>query len=213
MSQPRKACCHPPCDCRAAVAIAIAALAIEARGVLAQVRPTSNLGIAGVAAIGLHTGTANVERKARGREYGGIIDIGWIRVPRLRIQGEVDFLRANHTERVEVEDSTYSNVFYDLTTSISALLLVGGERWRLAPYLSAGVGVHALSSAFHSPTIDRRYNVNPFGFHIGAGARIWLGGAGRGGVFAEARYVVADNVNRTSIRAGALVFFRDLIRP
>jgi hypothetical protein len=179
----------------------------------AQTEPLSNLGIGGASAIGFQVGYPRVERSSGSFEAGAFLDLGWIHAPRFRLQGEVDFLRASLTERVEVEDTTFHGVFYDLTSAVSFIALAGSPTQRLVPYLTAGIGVHALSSAFGTRAIDKRYNANPFGSHVGLGLRLWLSGRGRNGAFVEARHVVAANVNRTSIRGGAMVFFRDLIRP
>jgi hypothetical protein len=179
----------------------------------AQTEPSSNLGIGGAGAFGFHAGYPKVERSSGGFEAGGFMDLGWIRAPRFRLQGEVDFLRASLTERVEVLDTTFHGVFYDLTSTVSVVVLAGSATQRLVPYLTAGIGVHGLSSAFGALALDRRYNSNPFGSHLGLGLRLWLSGSGRNGAFVEARRVIAENVNRSSVRGGAMVFFRDLIRP
>jgi hypothetical protein len=192
--------------------VGIAAFSGLAHGARAQTEPSSNVGISGVGAFGLHAGYPAVERASRGFEAGVFADIGWIHTPQFRLQAEVDFLRASLTERVEVEDTTFRGVFYDLTASVTAVALAGPSTQRVVPYLIAGVGVHALSSAFGTLAIDKRYNANPFGSHVGVGLRVWLSGNGRNGAFVEARRVIAENVNRTTVRAGALVFFRDLIR-
>lgn len=179
----------------------------------AQTESSSNLGIGGASALGFQLGYPRVERSPGSFEAGAFLDLGWIHAPRFRLQGEVDFLRASLTERVEVEDTTFRGVFYDLTAAVSVVALAGSPTQRLVPYLTAGIGVHGLSSAFGTRAIDKRYNANPFGSHLGVGLRLWLSGRGRNGAFVEARRVVAENVNRTSVRGGAMVFFRDLIRP
>jgi hypothetical protein len=88
----------------------------------------------------------------------------------------------------------------------------GGPTWRIAPYALASVGVHALSSTFGSPVLDRRYNTNRFGSQFGAGLRTWVGSSGRSGIFVEVRRVIADEVNRTVVRGGYLYYLGDLVR-
>jgi hypothetical protein len=179
----------------------------------AQGESGSRVGLASAAALELHGGVTSVERDAPGFEVGAAIDLGWLRTPRLRLQGEVDFMRAQVTQFVLTRDETFRGFIYDLSSTVSAMLLAGGAQQRLVPYLSAGVAVHALSSAFGAVELDRLYNTNPFGVHASLGLRLWLGASGRSGLVVEGRRVIADNVNRTSVRLGALAFFRDLIRP
>jgi hypothetical protein len=57
--------------------------------------------------------------------------------------------------------------------------------------------------------LDQRYNANRFGSHIGAGLRVRLGSS-RQALFAEARRVIADQVDRTAVRFGVLVLMNDL---
>jgi hypothetical protein len=179
----------------------------------AQEHPTSHTGLAAVGALGFSVGRVNVERHAVGFDAGGLIDLGWVRSPRLRLQGEVDYMRASLTQFILTRDQSYHDFIYDLSTTVSAVYLAGGEHQRVVPYLTAGLAVHALSSTFGVVELDQLYNANPFGFHAGAGVRIWLSSSGRNGMFIEGRRVVAQNVIRTSARLGALVFFGDLIHP
>jgi hypothetical protein len=88
----------------------------------------------------------------------------------------------------------------------------GGPASRIAPYVLAGIGVHALSSTFGTAVLDQRYNTNRFGTELGAGLRGWVGGGGHRGIFVEVRRVIADEVNRTVLRGGALFFLGDLVR-
>lgn len=176
--------------------------------------PSSQLGLTGVGALGFHVGaTTTVEHTAEGYELGMLLDLGWVRGRALRLQGEVSALRATLTEFVDVENRTYTDAYYDLTGSLSLVLQAGGSRSRYVPFLLAGVAVHALSSNFGSIPIDRRYNGNPFGSHIAAGGRIWLGASGRNGLFVEVRRSIAEHVNRTTVRLGGMVFYNDLVRP
>lgn len=176
--------------------------------------PSSHLGLTGIGALGLHAGaTTAVEHAAEGYEVGILLDLGWVRGRALRLQGELSALRAKLTEFVEIENETYTDAFYDLTGSVSLVLQGGGSRGRFAPFLLAGIGVHALSSNFGSIPIDRRYNSNPFGSHIGAGGRVWLGASGRSGFFVEVRRSIAEHVNRTAARVGGMMFYNDLVRP
>lgn len=194
--------------------LVLALCGIRAEGQSNGAAASSNLGLTGVGALGLHAGaTTTLEHTAEGYEVGLLLDLGWVRGRALRLQGELSGLRATLTEFVEIENTTYTDAFFDLTGSVSLVLQGGGERGRFAPFLLGGIGVHALSSAFNSIPIDRRYNGNVFGSHIGAGGRVWLGASGRNGLFVEVRRSIAEHVNRTTVRLGGLVFYNDLVRP
>lgn len=174
--------------------------------------PTS-LGLSSVGAFGLHAGTTRVERGAAGHEVGVLVDFGWMGTRSLRLQGEAALTRATLSESVEVENRTYRDHFFDLTGSVALVALLRDAGHAVVPYATVGVGVHALSSSFGSIPIDRRYNANPFGSHVGAGARLRLGASGSRAVFVEVRRIIAENVDRSTVRAGGLVFFNDLRRP
>lgn len=171
--------------------------------------PTTNLGLPAVAALGFYAGPARLERSSNGHEGGGFLDVGWLRRRHVRLQAEVSFLRARLTEFVEIEDSTFSGVYYDLSAAATAVWV--GPDARISPYLLAGLAVHALSSAFQTSVLDERYNANRFGSHIGLGLRVRLG-ASRQALFAEARRIIADEVDRTVFRIGGMILLNDLHR-
>jgi len=152
-----------------------------------------------------------MERHSRGGEGGVIVDVGWLHGRGLRLQAELGLLRAGLTEYIAVEDETYSGNYWDLTGSLVAVALAGGPDRQLAPYLLGGIGVHALSSPLSQRDLVQRYNANRFGSQVGVGVRWRLGATGRRGAYLEARRVVADEVTRTVVRAGALVFLGDLV--
>jgi hypothetical protein len=172
--------------------------------------PSSNLGLPAVAAIGFYGGFARLERSSEGQEGGVLLDLGWLRGRSIRLQGEVAFLRATLTEYMELEDSTFHGPYFDLSAGATAVWLSSADH-RVSPYVLAGVAVHALSSAFENSVLDQRYNANRFGSHIGVGMRVRFG-ASRQALFVEARRVIADQVDRTVIRAGGLVLMGDLFR-
>ena len=170
--------------------------------------PSANIGLQAVGAIGIFGGPARLERSSRGQEGGLLLDLGWLRGRSLRLQGELSILRASLTEFVEVEDSTFHGDFYDLSGSVSAIWLTSHSA-RVSPYALAGLSVHALSSAFQTVVLDRRYNANRFGSHVGAGIRLRLGST-RQVLFVEGRRIIADEVDRTVVRFGGLVLMGDL---
>ena len=172
--------------------------------------PVSNLGLPAVAAFGVHGGFAQLERSSEGPEIGAFLDLGWMRGRSLRLQGEVAFQRGTLTEFLELVDSTFHGDYFDLSLGVSAAWVVSPDG-QVSPYAVAGVAVHALSSTFGTLELDQRYNANRFGSHLGAGVRARIGSS-RQAVFAEARRVIADQVNRTVVRIGGLVLMGDLYR-
>jgi hypothetical protein len=174
--------------------------------------PSSNLGLPAVGAFGVHVGTARLERHSTGPEGGFLLDLGWMRGRSVRLQGEIAMLSASLNETLLREDSTletFSGDYFALSAGLSAIWLVNRDG-QVSPYALAGVAVHAMSSAFRNPVLDARYNANRFGSHIGGGVRYRLGS--RTGLYAEARRIIADEVDRTVIRVGALALFGDLYR-
>jgi hypothetical protein len=174
--------------------------------------PSSNVGVSSVGAVGVFGGVGQLERSSTGEEGGILADLGWLRGRQVRLQGELSMLRGRLSESVEVEDTTYTGYWYDLTVGATVLVMGGGPTWRIAPYALVGVGIHALSSTFGSPVLDRRYNTNRFGSQFGAGLRTWVGSGGHSGIFVEVRRVIADEVNRTVVRGGYLYYLGDLVR-
>jgi hypothetical protein len=150
--------------------------------------------------FGVHAGFAQLERSSDGPEIGAFLDLGWLRGRSLRLQGEVAFQRATLTEYLALEDTTFHGDYFDLSLGLSAAWFLSPDG-QVSPYALAGVAVHALSSTFGTSELDQRYNANRFGSHLGAGVRFRIGSS-RQAVFAEARRVIADEVNRTVVRIG-----------
>lgn len=180
---------------------------------VAAQEPVSNLGLTAVSAVGFHGGFARLERSSDGQEAGLLLDLGWLRGRSVRLQGEVAFLRGSLTETLFLEDflkdSTFQGDYFDLSAGVSVLWLAS-TNGRVSPYAVAGFAVHALSSTFGNSELDLRYNTNRFGSHVGAGVRLRLGS--RQALFAEARRIIADEVNRTVVRFGGMVLLGDLYR-
>jgi hypothetical protein len=139
-----------------------------------------------------------------------LLDVGWLRGQSIRLQTELSVLQGRLTEYVELEDSTFRGNYYDLSGSLTAIWLASHIS-KVSPYVLAGISVHALSSAFQTAVLDKRYNANRFGSQIGVGIRLRLGGT-RQALFFEGRRTIADQVDRTVVRAGGLVLLGDLYR-
>jgi hypothetical protein len=179
---------------------------------VAAQEPSSNLGLPAVGAFGVHAGLARLERSSKGPEGGFLIDLGWMRGRSVRLQAEIAMLNASLTEVLVMEDSTretFTGDYFALSAGMTAVWLLNREG-RVSPYAAAGFAVHALSSAFRNSVLDLRYNANRFGSHVGAGLRLRMGS--RTALYAEARRIIADEVDRTVFRFGALALFGDLYR-
>jgi hypothetical protein len=170
------------------------------------------LGLAYVGALGMYGGLVEVQRGARGGEVGGMIDLGSIRSPRIRLTGDASFLFASYSEFVPQEDRRYSGEIFDLSLSVAILALGGSPRGHVVPYASLGAGVHALSSSYQSTILDERYNANRLGLTGAAGVRWWSGRGGRYGGWLEARRTYALDMNRWGIRLGIERHFGQLSR-
>lgn len=188
---------------------ATALVCLASRGLAAQER--ANVGLPASGAIGVFAGGGRMERPGAVGEAGVLLDLGWLRGKAVRLQAEASLLRARLHEVVSVlgADSTFRGHYYDLSVAATVVLLAGDPAARAAPYLTAGIGVHALSSSLGGP-LTQRYNANRFGSLVGAGLRIRPDPGGRMGAYLELRHVVADEVDRTLLRVGGLLFLGDM---
>lgn len=174
-----------------------------------EARSGSALGLSAAAAFGVHLGNSWVERGARGIEGGLHLDLGHFSSRRLRLTSDVSYLRSfPFEERVETEGKSYRDVFFDLSGQVALSWYTRPTAARVNPFVTAGVGMHVLSSSFESLTIDTRYNTNNFGLHGGAGVRVRLGE--RRAVVAQLARVQARSVSRTTLQLGVEALFNDL---
>lgn len=179
----------------------------------AQEASSGAFGIRAIGAVGLHVGAASVERDADAFEVGGRLEIGHFPIRRIRVLADISFLRTRtYEERVEEEETTYRDVFYDLSGHVIVQWFLTNPSRRLSPYASTAVGVHALTSSFGSIVLDQRYNTNNFGLRGAAGARLRLGSGRRQAIFVEYAGTFARNVSRRSIHVGLEALFGDLAR-
>jgi hypothetical protein len=171
------------------------------------------LGLSATAALGVHAGYVLMERDIHGYEVGATLDLGHFASRRVRLATELSFMRSNpHSERVETEGKTYRAIIQDLNGGVNLNFLLREPTSRFVPFVSGGIGLHALSSAFESLTIDTRYNTNNFSVQAYAGVRIRTGAASRRAVTLAVQRVQANDVSRTSFRIGLDALFNDLAR-
>lgn len=179
----------------------------------AQERTTPTLGIRGIGAVGIYGGYARVDRGVDAAEASATLDLGHFSSRRVRLSAEAAFLRAfPHREFVVEVDSTYRDVFYDLSGHVDLQLLMTDPVRAAVPYLSFGVGVHALTSSFGSTPIDLRYNTNVFGLKAATGLRMRMP-SGRHAIVVEGAALLSKAVSRASVRVGTEWLFADLKRP
>jgi hypothetical protein len=175
--------------------------------------PGPTLGIRGIGAFGVHAAFARVERGAEALEASATLDLGHFASNRVRLAADASFLRSlSHTEFIVADDSSYRDVFYDLSGHVTLGLLLRDPARTVVPYVGFGAGVHVLTSSFGSIPIDRRYNTNVFGLRSAAGVRFRVGRSGRQALVAEGQAILARHVSRGTARVGVEWLFGDLIR-
>jgi hypothetical protein len=161
----------------------------------------------------VHAGYARVERGLDALEGGATLDLGHLPSNRIRLAADVALLRTMpFSEYIVADDTTYRNVFYDLSGHLMLVLLARDPARSVVPWVSVGAGVHVLTSAFGSIPIDIRYNTNVFGLRTAAGVRVRAGASGRRAFVLEGSATVAREVSRTAVRVGAEWLFGDLAR-
>ncbi len=150
-------------------------------------------------ALGVHLGYAAIENAGNTIEIGATVELGTYRTPRLRFALGVDYLSSD-TKRADLDGS-----FSDL--SISADLRFKPFQVRtVAPYIGAGVGFHLRNNDYDDPNVRDIYEGVAVGGQIFAGVLVDANETGRWGFSGELRGVRAQNLDRTSFRAG--VFLR-----
>lgn len=187
---------------------------VAATSVLAAQESSASGASFGVRAIGsaaIHGGAARVEHGAEAIEFGARMDVGHFAIRRIRVIGDVAFLRSReHAEYVVFEDSTFRNVFYDLSGHVAIQWFALDPAGPVAPYILTGVGVHSLTSNFGSIVLDQRYNTNNFGLLGAVGTRVKF--AKRSSIFVEVSRSLVRNVRRSSLRIGLEALYGDLMR-
>lgn len=150
-------------------------------------------------ALGVHLGYAAIENAGNTIEIGATVELGAYRTPRLRFALGVNYLSTD-TERADLDGS-----FSDLTVSADLRFKPFQVR-TVAPYIGAGVGFHLRSNDYDDPNIRDIYEGVAVGGQLFAGVLVDGNETGRWGFSGELRGVRAQNLDRTSFRAG--VFLR-----
>lgn len=146
-------------------------------------------------ALGLHLGYAAIENAGNSLEVGASVELGAYRTPRLRFALGVNYLSSD-TERAEL-DGSFSDLSVDLDLRYKPFKVRS-----VAPYLGVGVGFHFRGNDYTDPNISDLYDGLGVGAQFFGGMMVDGNAEGRWGVAAEVRGVRAQNIHRTSVRAG-----------
>ncbi len=193
----------------------LAALILVAAGARpsASQETKADLGLRSSGGLGVFLGGGRAVHDLPGGEGGGLLDLGWVWNPRVRLVGEASWFIGTLHEYVAQDDQDYSGAVFDLSSTVSVLALSGSTTARRSAYASFGFSIHALSSSFGSIPLDARYNANKFGVASAIGGRVWIGREGRQALTAELRQTSVTSMTRWTARAGFMHNFGPLTRP
>jgi hypothetical protein len=185
-----------------AAAALLAAAAPRAR---AQEQERAHLG---VDRLGSFLSWAWTDHGRHGHELGADLDIGSIFTPRLRLAVGLNYFHADIDRRNHLGEPV-DGTFHDFSVHAEAsyeLIRIG----RLGPYVGAGLGVHWRGSDI-TDDIDntaRLYKGAVLGGDFFGGTTFALTQSRRYSLYAEARRVEAQNVERSLARLGIIIRFR-----
>lgn len=146
--------------------------------------------------LGAHLGYAAIEEAKNTVEFGAYAEIGSYKTARLRFALGLDYLSSD-TERPPEPAGSFSDL------SVNGDLRFKPFRVRtVAPYLGAGLGLHFRSNDYEEPNIADIYDGVAVGGQAFVGVLVDGSEEGRWGFSGEFRMVKAQNLDRTSFRAG-----------
>ena len=180
-------------------------LAMAAPGARAQEQEHAHLG---VDRLGSFLSWAWTDHGKHGHEFGADVDIGSVVSPRLRLSVGLNYFHADIDRRNHLGDPV-DGTFHDFSLHGEAsyeILRVG----RLGPYVGAGVGVHWRGSSIDNDIDNtaRLYKGAVVGGDFFGGTTFALTESRRYSLYAEARRVEAQNVERSLARLGIIIRFR-----
>lgn len=182
----------------------IAAQLVFAPGALAQ-EEHAHLG---VDRVGTFLSWAWTDHAKQGHEIGADLDIGSVFSPRLRLAVGLNYFHADIDRRDHLGDPV-NGTFHDFSVHAEASYEIAYVD-RFGPYVGAGVGVHWRGSHIDDDIDDtgRLYRGAVVGADLFAGTTFALSKSRRYSLYAEARRVEAQHVERTLARVGIIVKFR-----
>jgi hypothetical protein len=162
----------------------------------------------GVDRFGSFLSWAWTDHGTRGHEFGADLDIGSIISPKLRLALGLNYFHADIDRRNHLGNPV-DGTFHDFSVHAEAsyeILRIGP----LGPYVGAGVGVHWRGSSIDNDIDNtaRLYKGAVVGGDFFGGTTLALTRSRRYSLYAEARRVEAQNVERTLARVGIIIRFR-----
>ena len=162
----------------------------------------------GVDRLGSFLSWAWTDHGKHGHELGADLDIGSIFSPRLRLAVGLNYFHADIDRRDHLGDPV-DGTFHDFSVHAEAsyeIVRIG----RLGPYVGAGVGVHWRGSSIDNDIDNtaRLYKGAVVGGDFFGGTTFALTQSRRYSLYAEARRVEAQNVERSLARIGIIIRFR-----
>ena len=162
----------------------------------------------GVDRLGSFLSWAWTDHGTHGHELGADLDIGSIFTPKLRLAVGLNYFHADIDRRDHFGEPV-DGTFHDFSMHAEAsyeIIRIG----RLGPYVGAGVGVHWRGSSIDNDIDNtaRLYKGAVVGGDIFGGTTFALTESRRYSLYAEARRVEAQNVERSLARLGIIIRFR-----
>ncbi|HEY8795460.1 MAG TPA: outer membrane beta-barrel protein [Gemmatimonadaceae bacterium] len=162
----------------------------------------------GVDRLGSFLSWAWTDHAQHGYEIGADLDIGSVFSPRFRLAVGLNYFHANIDRRDHLGDPV-NGTFHDFSVHAEASYEIARID-RFGPYVGAGVGVHWRGSHIDDDIDNtaRLYKGAVVGGDFFGGTTFALSKSRRYSLYAEARRVEAQNVERTLARLGIIVRFR-----
>jgi outer membrane protein W len=162
----------------------------------------------GVDRLGSFLSWAWTDHAKHGREIGADLDIGSVFSPKLRLAVGLNYFHADIDRRDHLGDPVIGT-FHDFSVHAEASYEIARID-RFGPYVGAGVGVHWRASHINDDIDNtaRLYKGAVVGGDFFGGTTFALSKSRRFSLYAEARRVEAQNVERTLARLGIIVKFR-----
>ena len=184
---------------------ALALLLLGAPRARAQEQEHAHLG---VDRFGTFLSWAWTDHGRHGHELGADLDIGSIFTPKLRLSVGLNYFHADIDRRNHLGEPV-DGTFHDFSLHAEGsyeLFRVD----RIGPYVGAGVGVHFRGSDIKNDIDNdaRLFRGAVIGADLFGGTTFALTKSRRYSLYAEARRVEAENVERTLARAGLIIRFR-----
>ena len=184
---------------------ALALLLLGAPRARAQEQEHAHLG---VDRFGTFLSWAWTDHGRHGHELGADLDIGSIFTPKLRLSVGLNYFHADIDRRNHLGEPV-DGTFHDFSLHAEGsyeLFRVD----RFGPYVGAGVGVHFRGSDIKNDIDNdaRLFRGAVIGADLFGGTTFALTKSRRYSLYAEARRVEAENVERTLARAGLIIRFR-----